>query len=255
MNNKILSNQIKRTIEYSSDYKQINLLDQRFYKRNNKHYPSVSTILQCYPKGKYYEDWIKSNGFNSDIIAAKAASEGTQVHNIIEDFLSGKEIEWLDKYGNTQWSLDIWKMVLKFADFWNTYKPELIATEYHLFSDQYEYAGTSDIVCRLNKKNWLIDIKTSNSLHISYNLQLSAYAKAWNETHSEHIEETGILWLKASTRGPQKDKIQGAGWQLKNIGNIDTNFEIFLKIFDIYKLENPNIKPYLETIPISVKIN
>ena len=41
MNNKILSEQIKRTIEYSSDNKQVNILDQRFYKRNNKYYPSV----------------------------------------------------------------------------------------------------------------------------------------------------------------------------------------------------------------------
>jgi len=146
-------------------------------------------------------------------------------------------------------------MILKFADFWNTHKPELIATEYHLFSDNHEYAGTNDIVCRLNDKLWLIDIKTSNSLHTSYDLQLAAYAKAWNETHNEHIEETGILWLKAATRGSAKDKIQGAGWQLKTIGNIDTNFEIFLKIYDIYKLENPDAKPYTELLPTSIKLS
>jgi hypothetical protein len=67
------------------------------------------------------------------------------------------------------------------------------------------------LVVELNGKRWLLDIKTSNSLHTSYDLQLAAYAKAWNETHNEQIEETGILWLKAATRGSAKDKIQGAG--------------------------------------------
>ena len=245
---------IKRIVEYSFDNKQINVLDQRFYKRNNKYYPSVSTILQCYPKGKYFEDWIKNNGHNSDIIAQKAAHEGTQVHNTIEKFLNNEKINWIDQDGNILFNLDVWKMILKFAEFWNTYKPELIATEYHLFSDQYEYAGTADLIVRFNKKIWLMDIKTSNSLHTSYNLQLASYAKAWNETHNESIDETGIIWLKASTRGPAKDKIQGKGWQLKTIEDIENNFNMVTKISDIYKLENPDAKPHTEILPTFVKI-
>jgi hypothetical protein len=175
---------IKRIIEYSEDNKQINILDQRFYKKKEKYYPSVTTILSVYPKGKYFEEWIKSNGFNADIIMQKAAFEGTQVHNAVESFLAGNEIYWLDEYGNAKYNLDVWRMILKFTNFWNTYKPELIASEYHLFSDQHEYAGTADLIIRFKEKLWLLDIKTSNSLHTSYELQLSAYAKAWNETHT-----------------------------------------------------------------------
>ena len=90
---------------------------------------------------------------------------------------------------------------------------------------------------------WLIDLKTSNSLHTSYDLQLSAYATAWNETHDEKITRTGILWVKANTRGEGKGtKIQGKGWELKVISDIDTNFEMFMNIYKIYKLENPNFK-------------
>lgn len=253
--NVIKDNKIKRIVEYSADNKQINILDQRFYRRDGKYYPSVSSILNYFPKNQFFHSWLKDVGHNSDIIASKAAAEGTQVHNAVEDFLNGEEIQWLDDYGAAKYSLDVWKMILKFADFWQTHKPKLVATEYHLFSDKHEYAGTNDIVCRLNGKLWLLDIKTSNSLHTSYDLQLAAYAKAWNETHDEQIEETGILWLKASTRGAAKDKIQGAGWQLKTISDIDTNFEIFLKIYDIYKLENPNAKPHTETLPTTIKLN
>jgi PD-(D/E)XK nuclease superfamily len=245
---------IKRIVEYSDDSKQINVLDQRFYKRNDEFYPSVSTILNYFPKNSFFHSWLKDVGHNSDIIVAKAAAEGTQVHNAIEKFITGEEVKWLDEFGSTQYSLDVWKMILKFADFWTTHKPELVAAEYHLFSDENKYAGTGDLIVRLNKKLWLLDIKTSNSLHTSYNLQLAAYAKAWNETHDEKIEETGILWLKASTRGPAKDKIQGAGWQLKHISEIDRNFDMFLKVYDIFRLENPEFKPATETLPTSIKL-
>jgi hypothetical protein len=255
-NNVIKDPTIKRIIQYSEDNKQINILDQRFYKRNDKYYPSVSSILQFYPKGKYFEDWLKSNGYNSDIIASKAAAEGTQVHNAAEQFLNGKEITWIEEDGHVNYNLDVWKMILKFADFWNREKPELVATEYHLFSDKYEYAGTADLIVRLRGKLWLLDIKTSNSLHTSYDMQLSAYAQAWNETHDEPVTDMGIIWLKASTRGEDKkgEKIQGAGWQLKIIENMDKNFEMFTKIQDIYKLENPDSVPYSQILPISVKL-
>jgi hypothetical protein len=246
---------IKRIVEYSTDNKQINILDQRFYKRNDKYYPSVSSILNYFPKNQFFHSWLKDVGHNSDIIMMKAAAEGTQVHNAVESFLQGDEIKWLDDFGNTKYSLEVWKMILKFTEFWNTHKPELITNEYHLFSDQHEYAGTADLVVKLNNKIWLLDIKTSNSLHTAYDLQLAAYANAWNETHNELITDTGILWLKANTRGEgKKDKIQGKGWELKIVGEIDKNFKIFQNIYEIYKLENPDSKPATELLPTSVKL-
>jgi genome maintenance exonuclease 1 len=247
---------IKRIIEYSDGDKQVNVLDSRFYKRNDKYYPSVTSVLNYFPKNKFFHEWLKDVGHNADIIASKAASEGTQVHNAIDRFLNGEEIKWIDDNGRAEYSLEVWKMILKFADFWNTHKPELIASEYHLFSDTHEYAGTTDIIVKLNNQVWLLDIKTSNSLHTSYDLQLAAYAVAWNETHNALIERTGILWLKASTRGEgKKDAIQGKGWQLKPSDSIATNFEMFKKIYDIYKLENPEFKPITELLPTSIKLS
>jgi len=246
---------IKRIVEYKEGDKQVNILDSRFYRRDGKHYPSVTSILNYFPKNQFFHNWLKDVGHNADIIAQKAAIEGTAVHNTIESFLHGEEIHWLDENGTAKYSLEVWKMILKFADFWNTHKPELISTEYHLFSDVHEYAGTADLVVRINGKLWLLDIKTSNSLHNSYGLQLAAYAMAWNETHSEPIQDTGILWLKASTRSEGKgDAIQGKGWQLKQYGNMLTNFNMFKNIYEVYKMENPDFKPATETLPLTIKI-
>ena len=246
---------IKRIVEYAEGDKQVNVLDSRFYRREGNYYPSVTSVLNYFPKNQFFHSWLKDVGHNSDIIASKAAGEGTQVHNAVDDFLNGKEITWIDEFGNAKYNLDVWRMILRFADFWNTHKPELIATEYHLFSDEHKYAGTADLVVRMFENIWLLDLKTSNSLHTSYDLQLAAYAQAWNETHDEKVTHTGILWVKANTRGEGKgDKIQGKGWELKIVNDIEKNFTMFKNIYEIYSLENPNFKPVTETLPTSVKI-
>ncbi len=48
---------------------------------------------------------------------------------------------------------------------------------------------------------------------------------------------------------------QGKGWELKFVNEIDKNFDMFKKIYDIYKLENPDFKPMTELLPTSVKIS
>jgi hypothetical protein len=246
---------IKRIVEYAEGDKQVNVLDSRFYRREGNYYPSVTSVLNYFPKNQFFHSWLKDVGHNSDIIASKAAGEGTQVHTAVDNFLNGQEITWIDEYGNAKYNLDVWRMILRFADFWNTHKPELIATEYHLFSDVHKYAGTADLVVRLFDNIWLLDLKTSNSLHTSYDLQLAAYAQAWNETHDEKVTHTGILWVKANTRSEGKgDKIQGKGWELKMVNDIEKNFTMFKNIYEIYSLENPNFKPVTETLPTSVKI-
>ena len=246
---------IKRIVEYAEGDKQVNVLDSRFYRREGNYYPSVTSVLNYFPKNQFFHSWLKDVGHNSDIIASKAAGEGTQVHTAVDAFLNGAEITWIDEFGNAKYNLDVWRMILRFADFWNTHKPELIATEYHLFSDVHKYAGTADLVVRLFDNIWLLDLKTSNSLHTSYDLQLAAYAQAWNETHDEKVTHTGILWVKANTRSEGKgDKIQGKGWELKMVNDIEKNFTMFKNIYEIYSLENPNFKPVTETLPTSVMI-
>jgi hypothetical protein len=246
--------QLKRIVEHNGE--QINFLDQRFYKtETGEYYPSVTSILNFYPKNGFFHAWLKDVGHNSDIIARKAADEGTQVHNAIESFLEGKEIKWMDDKGHAIYNLDVWRMILRFSNFWKTYTPELIASEIHLLSHEHKYAGTCDLVVKLNNKIWLLDIKTSNSLHTSYNLQLSAYTKAWNEKYDDKIEETGIIWLKSSKRGSKEGKLQGNGWEIiQGDKTVDEYFTMFKNIYEIYLLENPNQKPIFESYPTSIKL-
>ena len=208
------------------------------------------------PKNKFFETWMKDVGHNADLIMRKAGKEGTQVHEAAEQLVEGKEISWMDDYGRAKYSQVVWEMILKFADFWKTHKPELISSEQFVWSDEHKFAGTADIVCKMNGEVWLIDIKTSNSIHKSYDLQLASYAKGLEESRGVKIERTGILWLKAQSRGPSKQKkvIQGKGWKLLPIDEIDKNFELFKLIYKLYELENPNTEPIYNSYPTTIKV-
>ena len=186
----------------------------------------------------------------------KAADEGTQVHEAAEKLVLGEEISWMDDYGNAKYSQIVWEMILKFAEFWKEYKPELISSEQFVWSDKYKYAGTADIVCKMNDEIWLLDLKTSNSIHKSYDLQLASYAKGLEESRGVKIERTGIIWLKAKCRGPSKQKgvIQGKGWKVLQIDEIEKNFKLFQNIYELYQLENPNTEPIYNSYPTTIKV-
>jgi len=177
-----------RILQISEDYQQITLPDSRYYKRNGEYYPSITYVLSCYPKGKYFQDWLKKVGYSADYIVKKAGEDGTQVHEMIEDYLNNKELTFLSPNGNPLYDPNIWQMFLKFVEWWETYKPTLLETEVHLFSDEIKVAGTCDLVCEIDGELWVIDFKTSNSLQTTYELQTSVYTKCYEECFGKKVD-------------------------------------------------------------------
>lgn len=256
-NNVLNDNTIKRIVNYNEGDKQITFLDQRFYQRNEKHYPSVTYILSFIPKNKIFLDWMKEKGEESDVIAKVAADKGKQVHKAIEKLLKGEEVKWINEWGDAAYSLEVWQMILRFQEFWTIHKPELVGSEIHVFSDQYEFAGTIDLVLRINGELWLLDIKTNNQIAPIYNYQVAAYNQAWNELFSEKIQRRGILWLKAHTRGEDKSgkKMQGKNWQLiESSKELIEDFQSFLLFYAVFKHEVENFEPLTNIYPTSVKL-
>jgi ATP-dependent exoDNAse (exonuclease V) beta subunit len=203
-----------RILEISDDAQQITLPDSRYYRRNGNYYPSVTYVLGYYPKGKFFENWLKQVGFSADYIVKKAAEEGTQVHELCEAYLNGEELNFLDDKGRPLYNPDVWQMFLRFVEFWELIKPILIETEVHLFSDILGVAGTCDLVVEINGKLWLLDLKTSNQLQTTYELQTAVYGQCYEECFGKKIDHYGILWLKSSKRGAKKGKMQGKGWEV-----------------------------------------
>ena len=250
-----------RILEISEDSKQITLPDARYYRRNGKYYPSITYVLSCYPKGKHFQDWLKKVGFSADWIVKKAAEEGTQVHEMIEDYLNGKELNFLSN-GIPVYNPDVWQMFLKFVDFWEKYNPTLVEAEVHLFSDKIKVAGTCDLVCEIEidgkTEMWIIDFKTSNNLQITHDLQGAIYAQCYEECYGKGVDRVGVLWLKSKSRGEDKTgkKIKGKGWEMyESKRTQEENLDIFNTVKKLFDLEFPRHSPTFTEFKTTAKRN
>lgn len=221
----------------------VDVLDERFYTMDGKtFYPSVTTVLNVYPKGFGFQDWLKQVGYNADIVVKKAAEQGSNVHNAIDDFLGGKELVWIQD-GKENFTLKEWQMISKFMEFHDKYvKGNSFSSETMLWSDKLKLGGTGDLVCMIDGENWLIDYKTSNALYKTNEMQLAAYKEMWDEKNDPKIDRYGILWLNSLHR--TEKQFQGIGWHLKELtSKHEHNLKLFKHTRALWDEENPNYKP------------
>lgn len=224
---------------------QITFLDSRFYlhPQTGEPYPSVTTILEAYPKSAQFYEWLKEVGKHSDEVRDNAGEEGGNVHRMCDEYDSGCEISILGHNGKPQFKQIEWAMFERYVEFRNRFPQiQLIESEKHYYSHKHIFAGTLDRIFYINVlinnkiEKWLIDIKTSNSLYAHYWCQLAAYKEMYEENTGICVDRYAILWLKTKTRtdgdfGKTKKgitfdaeyllshidecELQGIGWQLR----------------------------------------
>jgi len=229
------------------DKNRIEFLDSRFYLHDNgNYYPSVTTILDAYPKSAAFYEWLKRTGEDADEIRDEAGRKGSNVHQLCEDYDNGAECSILDQWNKPKYKQIEWAMFERYVDFRTRYqKFTIVANEMHYISPRYGFAGTLDRVFEFNGKLYLIDIKTSNAIHNHYWLQQAAYAKMWNEVNTRKIDHIGTLWLNAKirTEGTEKN-VQGIGWKLYEPEySIDHYWAVFNSVYATWREENKDMKP------------
>jgi genome maintenance exonuclease 1 len=155
---------------------------------SGKAYPSVTTVTGLLKKQAIME-WRKRVGEEeANKISSKAASRGTRIHSLCEQYLLNKEI--------VPNMFDV--------DMWQNMKPHLHninnihALEQPLYSDHLEVAGTVDCIAEYNGKMSVIDFKTSKRLKHrddihDYFMQCSAYAVAFEEMTKIPVPQLVIL--------------------------------------------------------------
>ena len=235
---------------------QWNVFDERFYSQDGKlFYPSVTTVLQSYPKGQYFEQWLMDTGRSADSIKREAGIQGTNVHNAIDYFLQGEEQMLETPEGREQFTLKEWQMICKFMEFWEHVEHKNFTSEMLMFDESLRLGGTTDLVCTIGGERWMIDYKTSNFLHDTYRMQLAVYKQMYeNANPSDKIDRYGVLWLNAKTR-TEKFPMQGKGWQ---IAEYTKSFENDMKLFAhtraIWDNQFPNYEPKNLQYPNSFKL-
>jgi hypothetical protein len=224
----------------------IEFTDARFYLSPNGSYvPSVTTILDAYPKDAAFFKWLKDVGQDADSIRDEAGKRGSNVHDLTERYDDGEEVSFLNNNGYPTYKMTEWSMFERYVEFTQTINPIVEMSEVHMISDKLGFAGTLDRIVEINGKKILLDIKTSNSIQPTHFLQLSAYNELIKE-NGVKVDQVAILWLNAKTRTEgKKGAIQGKGWQLitKDIKEVKADWQIFQTTYSLWKAINNEIKP------------
>lgn len=159
-----------------------------YYPPNGEKYPSVTTVLSVQDK-KGLEEWKKRVGDEeAKKISVQAATRGTEVHLIAEEYIDNKP-----EYSTG-------KMPVNMFTF-NTIKPLLDANlnnvwyqEAPLYSHFIKVAGRVDLVAEWQGKLSIIDFKTSKKPKKrewikGYFMQESFYAVAFEERVGKPIKQ------------------------------------------------------------------
>ena len=252
---------------YAVDGERIQFLDSRFYRTPSGAFvPSVTTILESYPRGAQYYEWLKKHGQDSDEIRDEAGRRGSVVHEATETLDLGGELSLMTDDGEPKYRLSEWAMIGRYAEFRERFPAHIHAIETKLASETLGYAGTLDRVMTMpDGRTLLIDIKTSGSVWPSYWLQQAAYHELIHATGfiaamfpSGAVPEIGlaILWLNAKTRGDGKgDAIQGAGWQLVEQPRPTAELlDLFRKTHGLWLAETAGSKPKTTTYKLNLKL-
>lgn len=241
----------------------IEFIDNRFYKcSDGTMVPSVTTLLDAWPKGAQYYEWLKKHGQDSDEIRDEAGRRGSVVHNLTELVDMGGEARMCGDDGSPKFLMSEWAMLERYADFRRIVKPEILEIELNMASAKLGYAGTLDRVMVIADEPWIIDIKTSAAVYDHHHLQTAAYLSLYAEARGLPDMRVlkfrrGILHLNAKTRSYGKgEAIQGPGWQLVET---DKSFEEDMDLFDacakLWHSTNKNTKPKAMSYALSVKID
>ena len=171
---------------------------KRFYITPEGLFPSITTVLSSRKKGGLVE-WRKKVGNDvANYVARTAATRGTKVHHMCEDYLNNQHLDLPDKWEEHKKDFLPWCL---FNELSNTIRfniGNIYAHECSLYSTKYQVAGRVDCIADYKGKLSIIDFKTStkernDEWNENYYIQCSAYAEMFEELTGEKTKQIVIL--------------------------------------------------------------
>lgn len=152
--------------------------EKHIYTFNGERIPSVTQVMSPLSAEAY--------GSIPTETLRKAAEKGTSVHEAIENYIN---------YGIADIEKENEGYLNGFLNWFEMEKPEDCTAELRIYHPLLKYAGTCDLLCKINGKLTLIDHKTTSKVQNKLCcVQLEAYSQAL-KAHGIEIEDKIILHL------------------------------------------------------------
>jgi len=214
----------------------------RIYNIHDYEYPSVTTVLDIIEKPALKQwavnmcvKYIEDNNFKMPLsellnfaktewknVSKEACDIGSRVHFLIEQKTIKKNDTDISKE-----LPEVQNAYNAFCEWEDANIGAWLEKEKTVHDPDYCYAGTLDAVAEMIDGNiWLIDFKTSKGFYDGYDMQISAYLKAYNKMPCKYkATHAGILRLDKETGLPDfKDYTK----------KIESSYEAFLKLLDFF---------------------
>lgn len=169
--------------------------------------PSITTLRGIVKPKDWHKYWIyslmKKYGINkkdaetkADLISASSMDVGTTMHQLLEEYCNINHLGLYSKHFEKS-PYDLFHAVKPVLDESVT---DIFATEYPMYSNNLEVAGTVDMVCMFDGEKSIVDYKNSRSykslrdmINHGYCEQVCAYGEMWNETFNDDIKQGVII--------------------------------------------------------------
>jgi len=161
-------------------------------------YPSITTVLSVRNKKGLFE-WRKRVGEDvANHIARTAASRGTKVHHMCEDYLNNMHLDWPEKWKEHEKHFLPYTLFKVLRDEALCHIDHIYAQEVGLYSDKYKVAGRVDCIANYKGELSIIDFKTStkertDAWNENYYIQGSGYAEMFGERTGIVVNQVVIL--------------------------------------------------------------
>lgn len=211
----------------------VNIVDvnsKRYYLIDGRKYPSVTTVLSII-RSPALEQWRgKLGNVEADRIRDEAAEIGTKLHRVCHLFNSSQPF----LFPSTQ----LEKMFAAYHAWFKNCIEEVIATEMTVWSEQYGYAGTIDLVAVLkgDVAPSVIDLKTSKDFWPEMALQLAGYREALIEMDLPSLRR--LLHLPWRRLVVQIDKVEHELVVVKEYTEHQRDFNGFLAALSLFRYYN-----------------
>ena len=270
------------------EIKSISWFDERFYKITMKdgsidYFPSVTTKLGALPK-PYLSHWRGDIGNReADLRILEASNRGSRIHLAWQVFVKGgaiiyqpykftvhtqEELTQLEKDNNGLIAIiptqDEMLACYKMQQWWEVVRPTLIESEQtvysltnreagtldtHLFIEEGEYLINGKIPLRLEKGNYIHDLKTGKVIGNEAYMQVSAYLKFAEERSLGKFMGALITHTQAKTRSG----IEGLSTIFLNRDDIKRYYEDYRNVAKVWDSQFGTLKPKTLEIPTIIK--
>lgn len=176
---------------------------QSFYPISKEWYTALTMCLKGgMPTSPYLIEWFKKNGLMADQIRDEKASRGLRIDKATERIDAGETLNLRD------WPPDEIKAIVSYIHFLEDHDVKVLGVQKTVWDTRNKIAGTMDKAVELDGDFGPLDVKFTNGLYESMQVQVQSYAYMMEQVTGIKSKMTALLRLGSKHKRGYELKVE-----------------------------------------------